>query len=63
VYDPDNDEIVDYFDDTDLFNISETGLIDFTPQAGQEGSYEISISVVDKRVGISSEKMTLLIIK
>jgi len=44
--DPDNDNLT-FSDDTDLFNISTQGLINFTPSRTDQGKYLINITVTD----------------
>ncbi|MDO8661142.1 MAG: PGF-pre-PGF domain-containing protein [Candidatus Woesearchaeota archaeon] len=44
--DPEGETIL-YSDDSDLFDISSTGLIEFTPVAEQEGSNSITITATD----------------
>jgi len=46
--DPDQDDSIDkYSDNSALFDISQTGLINFTPNCSQTGSYTINITVND----------------
>ncbi|MFH1209900.1 MAG: Ig-like domain-containing protein [archaeon] len=51
-----------YTDNTTLFNItSNTGIISFTPNQNQVGTYLINISVNDTRNGLDYEIVTLII--
>ncbi len=51
-----------YFDDTALFDIGFTsGEITFTPQKGQEGTYEITFTATTQDGSTAEERMTLVI--
>ncbi len=53
--DLDNDKLF-FIDDTDLFNIHPLlGTIQFTPKTGQEGLYQINVTVVDINGGFDSQ--------
>ncbi|MEM5871334.1 MAG: hypothetical protein QW051_00510 [Candidatus Aenigmatarchaeota archaeon] len=55
---------VTFFDNTHLFDInSRTGVIFFTPQMGQEGTYHINISVFSNCDRLSDSKIMVLTIK
>jgi len=50
--DPDNDTL-QFFDNTELFNITGSGLINFTPVVNDTGVYFIDITVSDSQVNRS----------
>ncbi|MFH1073177.1 MAG: S8 family serine peptidase [Nanoarchaeota archaeon] len=50
--DPDNNTLT-YSDDTDLFNISQTGLVSFTPTNADVGTHIINITVSDSIAAVS----------
>ncbi|MBW2971582.1 tandem-95 repeat protein [Candidatus Woesearchaeota archaeon] len=53
--DPDPQDSLTYYDNTTLFNISNTtGLISFTPNMSQTGAYIINITVSDGEVNVST---------
>lgn len=47
-----------YYDNTSLFNISESGLISFTPNSSQLGSYQIEVKVGDNSSCLNSNVTT-----
>ncbi|MGM5487367.1 MAG: hypothetical protein ACQESG_00295 [Nanobdellota archaeon] len=51
------DEPVFFFDDTELFNISDDGMINFTPEV--KGEYVFNISVLSNSGGTDSQDMQL----
>ena len=59
--DIDNDKLF-FFDNTDLFNISIDGNINFIPKNDQVGNHIIIVTVDDIIGGIASEEMNLIII-
>jgi hypothetical protein len=56
-------EEIQFYEDSDLFNIDETGLIEFIPAITDVGHYSIIIGVMDDQDNFDTETMLLTILK
>jgi len=59
--DPDGEDTLTFTDDTSLFNIGSSGLINFTPGPGDVGVHNVTITVSDGNGGTDNETLVVAV--